>query len=64
MKTITQLVVQSVNKKYDNYYVDTYDSYTEVGITSKEGFSSFLSELEERNIDYQVQEKNTVEVYN
>lgn len=48
-ETITELAEKHAPEN-GNWYIDTYDSYIEVGM--EDPFARFLDELEERNIDY------------
>lgn len=50
-ETITELVEKFVQDD-ENYFVDTYSSYTVVGIENRENLAGFVAALEERGIEY------------
>jgi hypothetical protein len=52
-ETTTKLVQKFVSKD-ESWYIDTYDSYTEVGIENKQIFGGFLAALEDRDIEYHI----------
>jgi len=52
-ETTTELVEKFVSEN-EGWYVDTYDSYTEVGIENKQNFGGFLVALEDRDIGYHI----------
>jgi hypothetical protein len=67
-ETISELV-ENIVEENTNWYLDTYSSYTEVGIESEEAVSEFISALESRNTNYHIvgdttdDETSVIEVY-
>ena len=60
-KTTIQLVEQFVNS--GEYYIDTYSSYTEVGINDRDAMGGFLAALDERGIEYRMDGEDIVRVF-
>jgi hypothetical protein len=51
MTETTTDIVEKFAPVNGNWYVDTYDSYTEVGMESMDSFSRFIAELDNRSIE-------------
>jgi hypothetical protein len=52
-ETTAEIVEKFVSDNV-GYYLDTYESYTEVGIEDKQLFGAFLASLEDRSIKYHI----------
>ena len=61
--TITELVQKFVSDT-ENWYVDTHNSVTYVGIENKQNFGGFIGALEKRNVEYfvTIEKENNHEV--
>lgn len=57
-KTLIQLTKKFVSEN-ENWYLDPYDSYTEIGMDDKQNFGGLVAALEDRGREFLITESDS-----